>query len=93
MVEILGFLGSFFLGIHSIPQAWKSFKDGHSDGLSHGLVWLWVLGEIFMILYVLSKYGLTDPWLLGIYILNLISGSVLFKFKYFPRKSKGVFGG
>lgn len=54
MVEILGFLGSFFLGVHSIPQAWKSFKDGHSDGLSHGLVWLWVLGEIFMTLYVLS---------------------------------------
>jgi hypothetical protein len=85
MEQFFGYVGALFLAVSGIPQAIKSIIDGHSRGVSHGTVWLWFWGEVFMTIYVLSTYS-NDYKLLVNYILNCIIISIVLKYKYFERK-------
>ena len=72
--EIMGWLGSICLAICGIPQAWQSFKDKHSHGISWGFVLLWAFGEIFALAYVYDKLDL--PLLLN-YSTNILILAVI----------------
>ena len=78
MIEIIGWIGSTLLAICGFPQAWMSYKQGHSDGVSGGLLWCWALGELFTLLYIISIGN--APLLLN-YTCNLISLSVIVYYK------------
>jgi uncharacterized protein with PQ loop repeat len=82
--EILGWLGSICLAICGIPQAWQSFKDKHSHGISWGFVLLWAFGEIFALAYVYDKLDL--PLLLNYATNILILGVILF-YKINPKNT------
>lgn len=88
-VEILGWIGATAFAISGVPQMIKSIREGHSSGVSHGLIWLWLTGEAAMLLYTTLKYS--DVILLTNYIANLIFVGVIAWYKYFPRKTKGPF--
>jgi uncharacterized protein with PQ loop repeat len=81
-MEFIGWLGSILFCLCGLPQAIKSYKEGHSRGLSNAFLWLWFLGEILSFIYVLPK--LIWP-LIGNYIVNFIFLLVIMKFKYFER--------
>lgn len=80
--EILGWLGSICLAICGIPQAWQSFKDKHSHGISWGFVLLWAFGEIFALAYVYDKLDL--PLLLN-YATNILILAVILYYKIKPK--------
>ena len=82
--EILGWLGSICLGICGIPQAWQSFKDKHSHGISWGFVLLWAFGEIFALAYVYDKLDL--PLLLN-YSTNILILAVILYYKISPKNT------
>jgi uncharacterized protein with PQ loop repeat len=82
--EILGWLGSICLAICGIPQAWQSFKDKHSHGISWGFVLLWAFGEIFALAYVYDKLDL--PLLLN-YATNILILAVILYFKINPKNT------
>ena len=82
--EILGWLGSICLAICGIPQAWQSFKDKHSHGISWGFVLLWAFGEIFALAYVYDKLDL--PLLLN-YATNILILGVILYFKINPKNT------
>ena len=82
--EILGWLGSICLAICGIPQAWQSFKDKHSHGISCGFVLLWAFGEIFALAYVYDKLDL--PLLLN-YATNILILGVILYFKINPKNT------
>jgi uncharacterized protein with PQ loop repeat len=84
-LEIIGFIGSLSLAVCGIPQAWMSFKQGHSEGISLGFLLLWTVGEIFTILYVLPMAN--APLLLN-YSCNLIFLSVIWRYRLCPRNLK-----
>ena len=81
--EIMGWLGSICLAICGIPQAWQSYKDKHSDGISWGFVLLWAFGEIFALAYVYDKLDL--PLLLN-YATNILILAVILYYKVKPQK-------
>ena len=87
-----GLLGSLAFALSGAPQAAKSLKDGHSMGMAHGTIWLWLTGELSMIIYTLIFY--TYDWILLLnYVVNLIFVLIIFKYKYWVRKgavSKGT---
>jgi uncharacterized protein with PQ loop repeat len=85
MIEFIGLVGSVCFSISGVPQLVKSFKDGHSKGMSHGTLWLWIIGELAMLYYSYSKYP-SDYILIGNYLFNLIIVSMIAKYKYAPRK-------
>jgi uncharacterized protein with PQ loop repeat len=51
---VLGWLGSLLLAFCSIPQAYKSFNDKHSRGISWGFILMWTTGEICTLIYILQ---------------------------------------
>ena len=80
--EIMGWLGSICLAICGIPQAYQSYKDKHSDGISWGFVLLWAFGEIFALAYVYDKLDL--PLLLN-YATNILILAVILYYKVKPQ--------
>lgn len=53
-MELLGWIGALAFAFSAVPQAYKSYKEGHSDGISAGMLSLWLIGEILTIIYVVS---------------------------------------
>ena len=80
--EIMGWLGSICLAICGIPQAWQSYKDKNSDGISWGFVILWAFGEVFALAYVYDKLDL--PLLLN-YATNILILGVILYYKVKPK--------
>ena len=81
--QICGWLGSICLAICGLPQAWQSYKDKHSDGISWGFLLLWAFGEIFALAYVYDKLDL--PLLLN-YATNIFILAVIIYYKVKPGK-------
>jgi uncharacterized protein with PQ loop repeat len=81
LFEILGWLGSICLAICGIPQAWQSYKEKHSGGISWGFILLWTFGEIFALAYVYDKLDL--PLLLN-YATNILILAVILYYKIKP---------
>lgn len=79
--EILGWLGSICLAICGIPQAWQSYKDKNSDGISWGFILLWAFGEVFALAYVYDKLDL--PLVLN-YATNILILGVILYYKIKP---------
>jgi uncharacterized protein with PQ loop repeat len=67
------------------PQAFYSWKQGHSRGISSLMLWMWFFGEVLAIIYVLGKIGIDKPLLFN-YTLNLVFISIILKYKYLERK-------
>ena len=83
MITILGWAGSLLLALCAIPQAYKSFKEKETVGISSAFLWMWLSGEIMAAIYVFyEKYSL--PLMLN-YITNIILISIIIWFCYFPR--------
>lgn len=83
--EILGWLGSICLAICGIPQAWQSYRDKHSEGISWGFILLWTFGEVFALAYVYDKLDL--PLLLN-YATNILILAVILYYKINPTKDE-----
>ncbi len=84
MSEMFGWAGSLLLSVCSIPQAVLSWKQGHSDGISPYMIWLWGAGMFATLLYVISKHDL--PLIIN-YSFNLVAvWSVIAWYKHFPRR-------
>ena len=81
MVEI-GWISSILLALCGLPQAYLSFKQGHSDGVSNMFLAMWGIGEILGLFYVTSL--LSYPLIFN-YILNIMLISVIVKFKIWRR--------
>ena len=83
-VEIIGWIGSLLFAFCGLPQAIKSYRDGHSDGISHGLIWMWLIGEILMQVYVFIKHGFDMPLMVN-YWVNTLFVVIILKYKYWRR--------
>ena len=85
MIEYLATFatGLFLLGTAS--QTLRSIVDGHSDGVSHGLIWMLLVGFSIMIYYVINVLN-SNPILLSGYIGQFLLISIVARYKYFPKK-------
>lgn len=87
MFQILGWIGSLCLAGCGIPQAWVSYKDKHSDGISWAFLLLWAFGEVFAIIYVYDKL---DMPLLVNYGVNLLIVGIMLYYKIYPKRNNIV---
>lgn len=69
--------------ISAVPQAYLSIKQGHSRGLSKGLLSLWFGGELIAIIYGLYEQ-VPLPVMVN-YIINFICLSIIIVYYKFPR--------
>lgn len=85
-VELCGWFGAICLACCAIPQARMSLVQGHAHGVSSGLLWLWSLGEIFTLIFLVYQPVLNWPLIMN-YTANIIFVSVIVWFKLFPRET------
>ena len=83
-MEFFGWVGGFLLSVCGVPQAWKSYKDGNSKGISWSFIWMWFIGEIFLLIYVLPQ--LLYPLIIN-YLFNIFIASIILWYKFFPRNT------
>lgn len=84
VVSLLGSLASLLFILATAAQSYKSYKDGHSAGISSGLIWMLLIGFICMTTYVISTIGF-DLIMLSSLITQSLLWVVVAKYKYFPR--------
>lgn len=53
MIETIGWIGSILFALCGVPQAFKSIKDGNSDGLSWLFLLMWFFGELLSMVYAI----------------------------------------
>ena len=85
-MKFLGWLGSVLLAFCAFPQAIKSVKDGHSQGLDFWYLTLWTIGEILTLFAVLGDVPI--KYLIFNYAMNLFFLSVIWFYVFFPRSEK-----
>lgn len=73
------FVGATFV------QCYKTYKDGNADGLSHGLIWMLLLGFVIMLCYTVVRLN-SDAILLTGYIGQMLGFLFVAYYKYFPRR-------
>ena len=83
IAEILGWLGSICLAICGMPQAWMSYKDKNSHGISWAFLLLWAFGELFALSYVANN--LDGPLLLN-YGVNILIIAIILYYKVSPKE-------
>lgn len=78
-IEISGWIGSICLAICAIPQAYKSFKEKHSNGVSWSFIVLWLVGEICTLIYIIPTGS--KPLIFN-YVANILFVAVIFFYKF-----------
>jgi len=84
MIEYFGITATILFCIATGVQACKSMYDGHSKGISHGLIWMVLIGFFLMTIYVIDKVGY-DLILLSSYGVQGFLWAIIAKYKYFER--------
>lgn len=84
LMESVGWLGGVLLAACGLPQAIKSYRQKHSFGLSIWFLLMWLLGEAFVLIYVLPK----GHWpLIFNYTANIFLVIVILYYKLRPAKA------
>ncbi len=84
LTTILSWLGTLILVFRGYPQALKSFREGHSKGLSSAMLWLWLLGSALLLPHL---FLVQDLAVAAIYMANIVFVVVMLKYLYWPRKN------
>jgi len=82
-VILVGWFSTVCFSVSAIPQTVRAVREGHADGVAHGTLWAWLLGEAGMLYYSQALYA--DLILLVNYAANLSVLLVLAWYRYFPR--------
>jgi uncharacterized protein with PQ loop repeat len=51
--QIFGYLALVFWSFQLVPQAWKNYKNKSAEGLSAGMLWIWIASSVFVGVYCL----------------------------------------
>lgn len=81
MSTLLGWIGSICFATCGIPQVVQCWRQGHARGVSSGLLWLWLGGEVFYTWATLLEFG-PVWWMLFNYLLNGICIFILLWYKW-----------
>ena len=83
LVQLLGYLASTVLAIRLIPQAYRCYKKKNAKGFDKKMLYLWLVGEILMIAYIILSVGVNIPLLLY-YTSTILLLFVILKYKWWP---------
>lgn len=85
MIELIGWLASVCFAICGAPQAYQSWKQGHSQGVDTLFLMLWLAGEVLMMIYVPLGPGWDWPIMFNL-MLNFCFICVIIKYKFWPEE-------
>ena len=89
MLNFIGFLGSMCFLISALPQAYHSWKNGHSRGMSRVTIILIWSGSVCSLIFLLgaTKAELKFIPLIVNYLVNTVAWTIVGWFSIRERKS------
>lgn len=82
-MEIVGWIGAILFSFCAVPQAYTSWKQKHSDGLSWYFLSMWFFGEVLTLIYVFPTF----QWpLIFNYLFNMACLLVILWYRFFDEK-------
>lgn len=81
-MDVVGFAAALAFAVSSLPQAVLTLRQGHTQGMTGGMITLWWVGSALMLIYSLDK---TWVYILN-YSCNLAMCSVFIYYMLWPRK-------
>ena len=82
-VQFFGWIYSLAFALSALPQARKSIRDGHTEGVADGTLVLWMMGEIGGLIYGI---GLMQAPIILNCLVNTIFVGIILRYRLFPRK-------
>jgi len=86
VVNLIGWIGALCFAVCAAPQAYKSYKQKSSEGISLIFLSLWFIGELFTLFYV-AMTTQQLPLILN-YIFNILCLAVII-FYWRPNAKRG----
>lgn len=81
-METIGWLGAIFLAVCGLPQAVLAWRTGNTGGISRPFIFLWTMGEVFGLAYVIYL----GNWpLITNYLANTLACLVICRYTLWPR--------
>jgi uncharacterized protein with PQ loop repeat len=88
-IELMGWAGSICFTVCGIPLAWQVYKTKHTDDLNWLFLMLWLWGEIFSFIYVMTNESLQIPLITNYIIATVNVGYIIYvKIKYSHAKEE-----
>ena len=84
MIELLGWSSQLLFMICGAPQAYVSWRQGHSTGVSGPFLFLWYIAELLSIVYGFAID--VSLQILVNYFVNAGFISIIIFYKLFPRR-------
>ena len=85
MGMIIGWIGALAYSICAIPQAVRCWQRGNGEGLSGGMLLIWLVGGASMLVAVPLQCGWV-LWLMASYTCNTAALLVIIRYRFWPRK-------
>jgi len=82
-IAAFGWVYSLAFAFSALPQAIRSWKDGHSRGVADGTLILWMVGEVAGIVYGI---GLMQAPIIFNCLLNTILVGIIVYYRLKPRE-------
>ena len=83
MIKVVGIIGSILLATCGIPAARRVLKQKTADHLDVLFLWMWFVGEILFLWYLLALLGIDAIVILN-YGVNILSVGFILCYKYKP---------
>lgn len=82
LLEIIGWIGTFFFSVCGLPQAIKSWRERSADGISWAFLFMWMAGEILTTIYTAFQPQLLVPLLVN-YAFNIVLIGIIMYWKWY----------
>lgn len=83
IMQLVGWIGNLMFAFSAVPQAYKCYRQGHAQGLSGGLLYMWLIGEISALSY--GIYEQIPAPLIVNYVFNLLCLLIIMRYYLFER--------
>lgn len=83
IIEIIGWIYSICFIICGIPMLYQCYKQKNGIGISKLFLWLWLIGEITLMIYAYLKFGIDYPIHVNAIFCTIIVLMIM-KYVYFP---------
>jgi len=91
MIDVIGWLGAFLFAICGLPQLIKSLQHTASTkGLSLIFLLMWLVGEIFTIIYVCYRAFKWPLFLNYLFNIAIVSGILMIYFFYKDKQDQDL---
>ena len=81
---LLGWIGSLLFALCGFPQAYKCYKQKHSQGVSKLFIFMWLTGEICYIISIWLAFGFV-LWMMANYFCNVFFILIIIYYMIFPK--------